>query len=74
VLHFGSWSPYAGIDWLDLDPGDPFYPPPYASVTRTLIGLRWDIVTFNCLKLEYERSDRPWGVEHAVVLQSAFTF
>jgi hypothetical protein len=74
VLHFGSWSPYAGIDWLDLDAADPFYPPPYASVTRVLLGVRWDIVTFNCLKLEYGRSDRPWGVEHAVVLQSAFTF
>ena len=74
VLHFGRWSPYAGIDWLELDAGDPFYPPPFTSVTRTLLGLRWDPVAFNCLKLEYDRSDRSWGIEHTVVLQSAFTF
>ena len=74
VLHYRSWSPYVGIDWQDLDARDPFYPPPYASVTRTLVGLRWDPVSFNCLKLEYARADHPWGVEHSVVLQSAFTF
>ena len=74
VLHFGKWSPYAGIDWLDLDPKDPYYGPPLASVTRALFGVRWDVASFNALKLEYNRDDRPWGVEHVVVVQSAFTF
>ena len=74
VLHFGKWSPYAGIDWTDLDPKDPYYGPPLASVTRALFGVRWDVAGFNALKLEYNRDDRPWGVEHVVVVQSAFTF
>jgi len=74
VVHFGKWSPYAGIDWQSLDSGDPYYGPPLASVTRALFGVRWDVVGFNALKLEYQHDDRPWGVEHVVVVQSAFTF
>ena len=54
--------------------GTPYYPLLLASVTRALFGLRWDVVGFNALKLEYQRADRSWGVENTVVLQSAFTF
>jgi hypothetical protein len=74
VLHFGKWSPYAGVDWQDLDEKDPYFSAPLASVTRALVGLRWDVVPFNAIKLEYQHDDRPWGTEHIVRLQSAFTF
>ena len=74
VLHFGKWSPYAGLDWMDLDSADPFYGPSYSDLTRFLAGVRYDLIGFNALKLEYRRDDRPIGVSHIVVLQSAFTF
>jgi hypothetical protein len=32
------------------------------------------VVAFNALKLEYNRDDRPWGVAHKLIVQSAFTF
>ena len=73
VLHFGRWSPYLGVDWMDVASGDPYFAG-YADLTRFLVGVRFDIGSFNCLKLEYQRDDRPWGVAHVVVLQSAFTF
>lgn len=74
VAHFGKWSPYAGIDWMDLDSADPFYGPAYSDLTRVLAGVRYDLIGFNALKLEYRHEDRPIGVSHIVVLQSAFTF
>lgn len=73
VLHFGRWSPYGGVDWMDIDPGDPYFQG-YSDLTRVLVGVRFDLVGFNCLKVEYQRNDRPWGVAHLVVLQSAFAF
>jgi hypothetical protein len=39
-----------------------------------LAGLRWDVATFNALKLEYQHDDRPVGTSQAIILQSAFTF
>lgn len=74
IARFGRWALYLGVDWLGLDAGDPFFSQGYADLTRVLVGGRYDLATFNCLKLEYQRDKRPWGVEQRVVLQSAFTF
>ncbi len=74
VLNTGSFHPYAGIDWTRVAVGDPFYGPGYSSLTRVLAGLRWDVATFNALKLEYQHDDRPVGTSQAIILQSAFTF
>ena len=74
VVHEGKWSPYAGVDWMKIGAGDPFFGPSYTDLTRVLAGIRWDVLVFNALKLEYNRDDRPWGVAHKLVVQSAFTF
>jgi len=73
VFQSGRWSPYAGIDWLRMDAADPFFVG-YRDLTRTLVGLRFDVVTFNALKLEYQHNDYHSGVSHTLVLQSALTF
>ena len=74
VLNTGSFHPYAGIDWTRVAAGDPFYGPGYSSLTRVLVGVRWDVASFNALKLEYRHEDRPEGIGQAIVVQSAFTF
>jgi hypothetical protein len=74
AAHWGRWASYVGVDWLDVDVGDLFLGEGYADLTRVLIGGRYDLAASNVLKLEYQRDKRPWGVEHRVVLQSAFTF
>src|SRR5262245_59779507 len=74
VLHTGRFSPYAGIDWTRLEAGDPFYGPGFSSLTRVLAGIRWELASFNALKLEYHHDDRPEGVSQAIIVQSAFTF
>jgi len=74
VLHFGKWSPYLGVDWMDMDAADPFYGPGFTDLTRVLAGVRYDLIGSNALKLEYRRDDRPFGASNVVVLQSAFTF
>jgi hypothetical protein len=74
VLNTGSFHPYAGIDWTRVAAGDPFYGPGYSSLTRVLVGLRWDVASFNALKLEYQHDDRPEGISQAIIVQSAFTF
>ena len=74
VLNTGSFHPYAGIDWTRVAVGDPFYGPGYSSLTRVLVGLRWDLASFNALKLEYHHEDRPVGTSQAIIVQSAFTF
>lgn len=73
VLRFGRWKPYAGIDWLRVDPDDPFFVG-YGELTRTLVGLRFDPAAFNALKLEYHHDRRSGGDSHRLVLQSAFAF
>ncbi len=73
VLHYGKWSPYAGIDWMSIAAGDPYYVG-FPDLTRVLVGLRYDVISFNCLKLEYQHNKFPWGVSQVVALQSAFTF
>ena len=74
LLHTGSLSPYAGLDWTRIAAGDPFYGPRYSSLTRVLVGVRWDLASFNSIKLEYQHDDRPEGTSQALVVQSAFTF
>jgi hypothetical protein len=73
VFQSGRWSPYAGIDWMSVDPADPYFVG-YSSLTRGLVGLRFDVAAFNALKLEYQHDDRSGAVSHTLVLQSAFTF
>ena len=73
VVQSGRFSPYGGVDWMRIDSADPYFAG-YRSLTRVLVGLRFDLVSFNALKLEYQHDNRPGGVSQAVVLQSAFTF
>jgi hypothetical protein len=73
VLRAGSWRPYLGIDWLDLEEGDAFFAG-HTDLTRLIAGIRYDTGAFHAIKLEYRHDDRPWGVAEELALQAAFTF
>lgn len=70
----GKLKPYVGIDRIEFDRGDLFFPSDFDDLTRYLVGVRFDVLPYNAVKIEYRRDDRPNGRTDAVAIQSAFTF
>ena len=75
----GDWTPYARVEKVEVDDGDPFYAD-LDDLERALIGVRWDFSTWNALKLQvgHGRIDAgPGGSDSdvtEVLVQTAFTF
>jgi hypothetical protein len=74
VLNFGKLQPYAGYEHLGVDPADPYYGPEITPLNRSLLGLRWDLNSFNAFKFEFRRDIRPGVQSYGLVVQTAFIF
>lgn len=74
ILNFGKLKPYGGYDRLAVDPADPYYGPEITPLKRFLLGLRWDLISFNAIKFELRRDIRPGVQSYGLVVQTAFIF
>jgi len=74
ALGFGSWKPYYRFDYLKADLADPFLLPADGISRRHTVGLRWDPLPWNGIKLEYSFANRDGSEDNGMVLQTAFTF
>ncbi|MDQ3698874.1 MAG: hypothetical protein M3373_12765 [Gemmatimonadota bacterium] len=74
VARLGMWNPYIGIDGVDFESGDLFFPEEFGDLTRYLGGVRFDVNAFNAVKLEFRHDRRPDQTINALALQTAFTF
>jgi len=69
-----KWKPYVGYDRLNLDEADLFYAGSVIDVKRALVGVRWDLQTFNAIKFEYRHDNRDGVGVHGLYMQASFTF
>jgi len=74
IWSVGNLKPYAEYDRLDLDRADPFYDAEITALERSLLGLRWDINSFNAIKFELRHDVRPGVKSDGLAIQIAFTF
>lgn len=70
-----EWTPYYRFDFVNLKEEDPFFSPLQRDIRKDTFGLRWDILTWNTLKIEYGLS-RVKGVdrEHSFSFNSSVAF
>lgn len=70
-----KWTPYYRFDFINLAEGDPFFIPLQTDISKHTLGARWDILTWNALKLEYGRIHRPdLEREQSLNINSSFAF
>jgi hypothetical protein len=70
-----SWTPYYRFDFVNLAEGDPFFIPLQTDVTKHTVGIRWDLFTWNALKLEYRSADLEDGDrEDSINVNSSVAF
>lgn len=70
-----KWTPYYRFDFLDFGQGDPYYSGIDIDNRQHTLGLRWDVATWNALKLEYSYTDtRDASDKHSVMLEDSFHF
>lgn len=74
AFQIGKIKPYARLDYQDLAKGDPYFLPAQLRTRLTTVGLRWDPLTWDGIKLEYSFGNRDGLEEQGVTLQTAFTF
>ncbi len=68
-------KPYYRFDLLEFEQGDPFFGASSAGLNRHTLGLRWDVYTWNALKIEYSMADRKGQEdEHSLTLNTSFAF
>lgn len=67
------WKPYAGLDRMNIDPGDPYFIG-LTDLKRYLVGVRFDANPFVAVKFEYRHDKRPGEEIDALDIQVAFTF
>ncbi|MBI1870025.1 MAG: hypothetical protein HYS07_02395 [Chlamydiae bacterium] len=73
--HFGKFTPYYRIDYMNFDEDDTFFAPNTIDVLTHHIGMRWDIVTFAAIKAEYSLSDGDSGsIVHSGTVNVSFYF
>jgi hypothetical protein len=70
----GDFKPYAGYERIDFQSGDPFYAPNDADLDRATAGIRWDVSSFNAVKLEYRHDRRPGEHTDGALAQTSFSF
>lgn len=74
AYQLGKIKPYARFDYQSLARGDPFFLPTQFRTRLTTVGLRWDALTWDGIKLEYSFGNRDGVEEQGLTLQTAFTF
>ena len=76
---FGDWTPYARADTVEIDDGDSYFTS-VDDLATVGLGLRFDLSTWNALKLELDRTEvdaGPGGSDEtrtALRIQTAFSF
>ena len=70
----GKYKPYLRFDWLNISDRDPFFQGLVEDETSHTLGLRYDLTTFNALKLEYRRLDKDNSQSSEATIQSSFAF
>lgn len=70
----GKYKPYVRFDWLNISDRDPFYQGLIEDETSRTLGLRYEMTTFNALKLEYRHSDKDNSTNNEATIQSSFAF
>lgn len=69
------WTPYYRFDFINLAEGDPYFTPLQTDIRKHTLGVRWDLLTWNALKLEYARARRPdLDREQSLNINSSFAF
>lgn len=67
-------KPYYRFDYQSQAAGDPYFLPVDLRTRRHTVGLRWDVLVWNGVKLEGSFLNRDGVTETSVTLQTAFTF
>ncbi len=70
----GKYKPYVRFDWLNISDRDPFFEGLVEDETSHALGIRYELATFNALKLEYRHSDKDNSKSNEATIQSSFAF
>ena len=73
IAKFGALKPYVLADVLDVDARDVFFEQSHGRRVGAL-GVRYDIGTFNAIKVEVRREKHAGQVTNVLAAQTAFTF
>ncbi|NKE72615.1 hypothetical protein [Candidatus Manganitrophus noduliformans] len=70
-----EWTPYYRFDRVNFGEGDPYLTSKQIDITKHTFGLRWDLFSWNALKMEYGFARNP-GDERSqfINLNSSATF
>ena len=75
AYRMGKYKPYFRYDWLRIADRDPFFGrgsvEDEASCT---MGLRYELTSYNALKLEYRYVDKDGSIKNESGAQSSFAF
>jgi len=75
AYQLGKFKPYFRFDLLDAAEADPYYGPAVVDLKRYTVGLRWDLISWAALKLEYHYIDQDnLNNPNAFYAQTTFTF
>ena len=75
AYQFNKWKPFYRLDALDVDDDDPFYTEGNLDVIKHTLGIRWDPITWNSIKLEYNYNAQNEAKDtYGFTIQSAFMF
>lgn len=78
AYRLGQWKPYYRYDIVRLNKRDTFYLASFdemSDVNRHTVGIRYDITTFNAIKVEYNHLDASHGGNmDSFALNTSFSF
>lgn len=81
AYRLGQWKPYYRYDIVQLNKLDPFYSTALedddrlSDIKRHTIGVRYDLTTFNAIKLEYNHLDASYGGNmDSFAINTSFSF
>ena len=68
-------TPYSRFDYVNFGNADPLYSPNVVDVSRYTIGLRWDFLPWNALKVEYSYADNKDALDNqTAIVNVSLTF
>jgi hypothetical protein len=79
---YHTWTPYVRYDRLQLSNDETYFSTTTDSRRTLSAGLRWDVATWNAIKVQYNNihhdpvpaAAEPSSVEHQIAFQTAFAF
>lgn len=74
AYRMGKYKPYFRYDWLRISDRDPFFQGLVEDEASCTMGLRYELTSYNALKLEYRYVDKDGSIKNEAVLQSSFAF